>query len=191
MREASLRVIQDYIDLTGDGIPEHYHIDGATSGVMHVESWSPGADEAPGLLETVTNGIGGNVHFHWARSSDTTVARSNSGPDGYAPGWPDWITPAMPFPTWVVKKVDVDDGRDDKADGTVHTTTTSYFYEDPVFAPDVPTIGGDDGHTVLAAPGRRFRRLPSNGIATGAIRTGSWSTRRSRNFTGRDTRSRP
>ena len=179
-----LRVAQDYIDLNGDGIADRFTIGNVNDQSIHVDEWNIQDDAPPGLLYQVTNGLAYNgvqatIRFHYSRTTSPSVMiLTSQAPGEYSAGWPEWIPPALPFPQWVVTRVEVDSGSD-------HRETT-YAYFDPVFlsddplpavsggqiCPDQGCIGIGSGLTAFippAAPGRRFRgfqavltRLPAN-----------------------------
>jgi RHS repeat-associated protein len=134
-------ITNDWIDLDGDGIPERVFLDGDQ---MKAEFATRPNDSAPGLLAAVDNGRGSVTTFHYARSTDPNVVTINPA----APAWAstDYINPKLQFPAWVVKQVDVTDGR-----GT--TSTVEYGYQDPVYAADDPS----DTLDAPFLPGARFR----------------------------------
>ena len=158
-------ITNDWIDLDGDGIPERVFLDGDQ---MKAEFWARPNDTAPGLLASVDNGRGSVTTFHYGRSSDPNVVTLNAATPSWASA--DYIKPKLPFPAWVVKQVDVTDGR-----GT--TSTAEYTYQDPVYAADDPFTGAD----APFAPGARFRgfqavttRLPQLANESAATRPASF-----------------
>ena len=126
---------QDYLDITGNGVSERVLANTpALVSPGEIDLWSPPDDTAPGLLVEIDNGIGGRVRFRYARSRDASIVHVNSARPSYARSWTDWIVPSLPFGLWVVKEIDVFDGRREQP------SATGYLYEDPVFAPEEMTF---------------------------------------------------
>src|SRR5207248_10512305 len=139
------RIWRDYIDLDGDGMPERYvlHVTPSqdnprvdANGSLEHDFWVRRDDEAPSLLKKIDNGRRGTVTFHYARSTDGSVVQYSdpTDPHAYSHGWPQYRAPSVHPLIWVVKSVDVCDGKWQDL-----PSTTTYVYADPVVAPDDAT----------------------------------------------------